>query len=94
MTARDTLNSSISSAETTKAATLAAAELTKQETINAQGCNVGLKLQNGNSAYVTAIANANAALFTSRQNAEIARQASLAVARDTLRNAGTDNGAF
>lgn len=97
MAARDTYNSTVATAEVTKAASIASAETVKQEAINASGCNTGFHqgVSTGSSAsYEAAVKAANAAKLAAVTNAEIARQASLAAARDTLRNAGTDAGAF
>jgi hypothetical protein len=89
MSNRDTYNSSIATAETTKTNTLATAVTTFQETVNAKGCNVGYITSGGNyTNFATAVANANAALIASRDAAERAKQASFHAARETLRGTG------
>jgi hypothetical protein len=94
MAARDVYNTSVSNAESAKAATIFAANTTFQEAINASGVNVGYTLQSGSySSLATAIANANASRAATRYAAEQLRQATIALARDTLRNA-SDNGPF
>ena len=95
MTARTTYEAAVSSAATTKAATVAAAELTHQTTIDANNSVVGYLPNGGNYGNLaSAVKTANAAKLASIYNAEVAKQASFAAARDTLRNAGTDSGAF
>lgn len=95
MTARDTYQSSVKSAASAKTATLTANQATAQETINANGVNVGYNLQTGNYANLaTAVKNANIAKWNADFAAEQTKQASIAAARDTLRNAGGDNAAF
>ena len=92
---RTTYNSTVSSAESAKASTIATAELTRQEAINAVSCNVGTNLAFGASnSQIAAVKAANLAKLASLNLAEQTKQASLAVARDTLRNAGTDAGGF
>ncbi len=89
MSARDTYISSVKSAETSKVATLVAADATKQETINANGCNVGYNLQTGNYAnFASSVKNANIARWNTTFSVEQAKQASIAAARDTLRTGG------
>ena len=90
MAIRDVYNSTVASAESAKAASIASAELTRQEAVNASGNNVGFHqgVSTGSSAaFEAAIKSANAAKLASVYAAEVARQASLAAARDTLRNA-------
>lgn len=95
MTARDTYQSSVKSAEGSKVATVSTAETTKQETINASGVNVGYNLQTGNYANLAAaVKSANTAKIATLNTAEHAKQVAINVARDTLRNAGGDNAAF
>jgi hypothetical protein len=93
MTARDTYNATIASAAKTKVATELTNAMTQQEAINQSGVNVGYTLQNGNYAnFATAVANANKARLAADYAAEAAKQASHALARDTLR--ATDLGPF
>jgi hypothetical protein len=91
---RTQVAATVASAEATKTATLITNEQTKQASIEASRTVVGLVLQNGNAAYVTAVKAANQAKFLSDQAAEVARQAAIAVARDLLRASGTDSGSF
>lgn len=89
MTSRDTFNSSVATASSTKAGTVAAAQTTAQTTIDASKSVVGYNLQNGNMANLqTATNNAIKALQATRLSAEQTAQAAIAVARDTLRNTG------
>jgi hypothetical protein len=82
MTARDTFNSSIATAETTKTVTLDAAQTTFQETINAKGCNVGYTVSGDNyTNFATAVANANAALRSAMPLSERSRHQSKRLAR-------------
>jgi hypothetical protein len=89
MTARDTFNSASKVAEVTKITTLIAAETSRQETVNGSGCNAGYHSGSSSSSatFDAATASANAAKAASVFNAEVARQATLMQARDTLRNA-------
>jgi hypothetical protein len=93
-TARQTYAATIASAAITRAAANLQAEMQKQVAIDAQRSVVGLKLQNGNASLVTAIATANAAKVATDIANEQSQQATVEVARDTLRNAGGDSGAF
>jgi len=89
MTARTTYEATVKTAGQTKITTLIADELTKQETINQSGCNVGYNLVNGNYANLAAaVKNANAAKRDADFAAEVARQATLMVQRDLLRDSG------
>jgi hypothetical protein len=88
MTARDTYNASCKSAEGTRTASLLTNELTRQTSCDAQLSVVGLVLQNGNSAYVTAVANANRAKVANDFATEQARQATRDAAREVLRSTG------
>ena len=95
MTARETFNASVLAASATKAATLATAELTRQTTIDGSLSVVGYNLQSGSYANLAAaVASANAAKLASLYAAEQAKQAAIALARDTLRNAGGDLAPF
>lgn len=86
---RDTYNSSVKSAGSAKPATLTTNQAVAQETINASGCNAGYNLQTGNYAnFNTAMKNAIAAKRDADFAAEQTKQASIALARDTLRNTG------
>lgn len=89
MTARSSYEASVKSAGQTAITTLIAAETTKQETIAASGTNVGYTHQSGNNANLLAAVKAAAqARWLATYNAEQAKQAALAVARDTLRATG------
>jgi len=95
MTARDTYISSVQSAHATKTATLSANETTRQATIDAKLSVVGYTLQSGNNAnLLAAVSSANQAKRDADYAAEQAKQASIAAARDTLRNAGGDSAPF
>jgi hypothetical protein len=93
MGARDTHNATVATATKTLVTTLTLNESVRQEACNASGCNIGTTLQGGNFAYVAAVKAANLAKLASDYAAEAARQASLAKARDTLRDSG-DLGPF
>ena len=93
MTARSTHDATIVTATKTLVTTLLLNEQVHQEAVNASGCNIGTTLQGGNSAYVAAVKAANLAKLASDYAAEVARQASVAKARDTLRDSG-DLGPF
>jgi len=69
-------------AETTYAASVAAAEQTKLAALNTAEKNRQINFANHGAAY------ANAQLAIDRTNAEMAKQASIAVAKDTLRGSG------
>lgn len=89
MTARDTYNNSVKTAAATQAGTIAVAQTTFQTTIDASKSVVGYTLQNGNFANLQiATSNAITALQASRLSAEMAKQAAIQVARDTLRSTG------
>ena len=89
MTARDTFVSSVAAAEAAKASTKAAAITTHQVTIDAANSVVGYNHATGNNtALRAATAAANAAKLEAFANAEKAKQASVAVAKDVLRSTG------
>jgi hypothetical protein len=92
VTARTTFEGTVKTAAQTQLTTLAANELTKQETINQSGVNVGYNPNNATSGqfttYNNAVIAANKAKYLADQAAEAAKQASIAQARDTLRNSG------
>jgi hypothetical protein len=95
MTARETYNASVLIAATTKAATVAAAETTKQTLIDGSNSVVGYTTSAGNYGNLAAAIKAAAlAKANSLFAAEQTKQAALAVARDVLRTAGGDAGAF
>lgn len=85
MTARSTFEATVKTAAVTKTVSLTNNEMVRQTAIDAQRSVVGLVLQNGNSAFVTAVKNANQAKWDADYAAEQAKQAAIAVARDTLR---------
>jgi hypothetical protein len=89
MTARDTYNSSVSSAEKSKLNTIAAAETAKQATISLSSDMVGYTLQSGNYAnFAAAVKNANAAKLAALLAAEQTRQGAADAAREVLRGTG------
>lgn len=88
MAARDTFIASVVTASTTKAATVAAAVATAQTTIDNSNSVVGYTTSAGNYGNLaSAIKTANAAKLASIYAAEVAKQAAVALARDTLRTA-------
>jgi hypothetical protein len=94
MTARDTYNASVVSANTAVVATGISNAVAEQETINAKGVNVGYTTQTGTFANLdSATKTANALRLSNAFAREKAKQSSIAAARDTLRNAG-DYGPF
>ena len=94
MTARDTFNASVASAQKTANATEQNNVQTAQVTIDAANTVVGYNLQTGNNAnLIAATKKANAALTAARTAEEQAKQASITVARDALRSSG-DYGSF
>jgi hypothetical protein len=89
LSGRDNLVASVKVAAVAQIATVIVAVGAAQETINASGVNVGYNLQTGNNPnYVAAIKAAALAKANSLFAAEAARQAAIAVARDTLRATG------
>jgi hypothetical protein len=89
MTARTTYAASVTAASAAQIAAVIATEMPFQETINAAGCNVGYSLQSGNYGNLAAaVKTANLAKLAALNAAEIAKQAAIAVARDTLRTTG------
>jgi hypothetical protein len=89
MTARTTFASTILSASQAQITTTIAAQTTFQETINQSGCNVGYNTISGNYGnYAAAVKVANLAKLAALNAAEVAKQAAVAVARDTLKATG------
>jgi hypothetical protein len=89
MSNRDTFNSSVKTAAATEVATKLTNAGTQQETINQSGVNVGYTLQSGNYANLkTAVDNARKAKIAADLAAEAAKNASIMLARDTLRDSG------
>lgn len=89
MTARDTYQTTVKATGPTKTATITANQTTAQETINANGVNVGYTTQSGNYAnFATGVKNANQAKRDADFKAEHDRQVAINVARDTLRDSG------
>jgi len=87
--AEQTLANSIASAEATKATSLAAAQASFVAALTAAGPDVGYNLQSGNYAvFAAAVASANAAKSLARFNAEVQKQSSVQIARDTLKSTG------
>jgi hypothetical protein len=67
--------------------TVSNAEGTRQEAANQSGVNVGYTTQGGNyTNFANAVKNANTTKANTLDTAERTKQASLAAARDTLRN--------
>jgi hypothetical protein len=91
MAPRDSYAASLKAAAATKTVSDLNAEMVKQVSINQSGCDVGLKLQNGNAAFVAATKAANTAYFASLQSNEATKQQTVMVAKDTLKSTG-DNG--
>jgi hypothetical protein len=86
---RDTFTASVKTAVAAEVATKLTNAGTQQETINQSGVNVGYTLQSGNYANLkTAVDNARKAKFAADVAAEAAKNASIMVARDTLRATG------
>jgi hypothetical protein len=95
MSNRDTYIASLKTAAQTKRDAVAAAVTTKQVTIDAARSVTGYTTQTGSQATLdAAIKTANQGFWDSSFAAEQAKQAAIAVARDTLRNAGGDSSAF
>lgn len=89
MSNRDTYGASVASAAAAKTATVATAVSAAQTTIDAALTVVGYTTQAGN--YATLLAAVKAAAIAKANSlfaAEQTRQATIAVARDTLRNGG------
>jgi hypothetical protein len=92
MTARDTFNASVASAEKSKLNTIAAAETTRQATVDISNSFVGYNLQTGTfSSYQAAVTAANNAKIAALAAAEAAKQSAVAVARHTLQSTGDVN---
>jgi hypothetical protein len=95
MSSRDTLNSTVSTAGKTQAAAVLSAVQVAQTTIDAANSVVGYNNVNGSYGNLAAaVKTANLAKANAIFAAEQAKQASIAVARDTLRSAGGDAAAF
>jgi hypothetical protein len=89
MTARDTYNSSVTSAEKTKLGTLQTATVTLQESINAVGVNAGKPPAFGYSAADDlTIRNACKTYQTTALKAEHDKQVAVNNARSTLQGTG------
>jgi hypothetical protein len=92
---RTSYGQTLANASATKASAVAAANLAAQETINASGCNVGYNPNNATAAqfttYNNAVIAAGQAKLLALYNAEVAKQLSLAQARETLQNSGDVN---
>lgn len=96
MSARDTYNASVASAASVQAASVAAAQTAAETTIDGSLSAVGYNLNSGATAYATLAAAIKASIIAKRnalQAAEMAKQASIAAAKDTLRTTG-DTGPF
>ena len=89
---RDTFNTSCGNANKATVVTGVTHAASEQETLQANKCNVGYTLQNGNFANLdSSTRTANAARFNNWLARLQTAQASIAAAKDTLRNAGGDN---
>ena len=86
---QETMRTSIGSANSGKQSTVAAAITTAIAAEHASGVDSGYLKGFGtnNATYVAAVASANAALASSRATAEMTKLATIAVAKDVLRNA-------
>jgi hypothetical protein len=85
-----TFESSVAAAETVKLGTFASTETVHQTSKDAANSVVGYNLQTGNNAtLVSTVKTANLAKLEALNNAEKTKQASIAAARETLKNAGT-----
>ncbi len=95
MTSRDTYNTSCKNAETTKIAQGLIDVVSEQVTRDASASVVGYNLVNGNFSNLdSSTRSANEKRFLNALAREKTKQASIAAARDTLRNAGGDSAAF
>ena len=94
MSRRESFNTSVVSAAATKAATVSAAPLTAQVTIDAANSVIGYNLQAANTPPSLPLLPPPFAKANSLFAAEQAKQAAVAVARDTLRKAGGDLAPF
>jgi hypothetical protein len=91
--AQETYRASVASAHASRDRAVAAAETQRQATVDASNSFVGYNLQTGNYAnFVAAVNTANAAKLKALNDAEVAKQAAIAVARETLRNATGEYG--
>jgi hypothetical protein len=96
-TARETYNSSVTSANMVAAYNRTQREMAKQETIAQNKQNVGFTLQGGNMANLqTAINNANAGIFSGNNSGvtndpDAVRKGSEQAAREVLRGTGDVN---
>jgi hypothetical protein len=92
-TQQETYRTTTAAATATKAVAIAAAITAHQTAIDASNSVAGYTLQTGNYANLAAaVKSANAAKLEAFQAAEKARQASVTVARDTLRAATGEYG--
>jgi hypothetical protein len=84
------MRTSIAAAGATAVATKGAAITTLVTTINAARCDVGYLhgFPTGNATYVAAVQSAAKALADTRAAAEMAKLASITVAKDLLRSQG------
>jgi hypothetical protein len=89
VTSRTTYETSVAGVGATWTSSVNAADLTLQESVNLTGVNAGANPQLGaSSSQISSLKTAIAARLASRDAADRAKQATLAVARDTLRTAG------
>jgi hypothetical protein len=87
MTARDSYNSSINSAETVKAESINTGQKSYQASLDS--ANAAYAAGGSFASFQTSVTSANVAFLKSRDDAERAKQASLALARDTLRTSAS-----
>ena len=89
MTSRDTYNTTVLNAGTTKTASLTNNQLVHQEAINAVGVNVGTNPQLGcSNSQIASIKAAAKAKIVADTLAEMTKQVTINVAKDTLRDSG------
>lgn len=96
MSNRSTYEASVKAAGPTKLDSVQnVAQVTMQTTIDAVNSVIGYRSETGNNANLVSTTRAAAAArLEAYANAEKAKQASIALARDTLRTAGGDNAPF
>jgi hypothetical protein len=95
-TARETFNSTQASAALTKANADTLAEMVRQTTVDGAKSVVGYKTDGNASStsYEATVKSSNATKAASLATNRATYDATIMVAKDTLRNAGGDNGAF
>jgi len=92
LSARDTFNASVASAETTKLTTFQKATNTAQESINVATINQGINPARGlTDTQIASVKAANVAFQVTAQKAEHDKQVAINNARDALRATGDVN---